>query len=64
MAAAQAPQAAPAEAEVAAHTLFSAEGEEEPSPLVGVAYLAPTPDKPAFVSVGDAVKKRSNIVNH
>lgn len=29
-----------------------AEGEEVPSPLVGVAYLASSPDKPAFVSVG------------
>ena len=59
VAAAQAPQAAPAEAEVAADTDIFAEGEEVPSPL---AYLAPTPDKPAFVSVGDAVKKGQTLL--
>ena len=32
------------------------------SPLVGVAYLAPTPDKPAFVSVGDSVKKGQTLL--
>lgn len=63
VAAAQAPQAAaPAEAEVAADTDIFAEGEEVPSPLVGVAYLAPAPDKPAFVSVGDAVKKGQTLL--
>ncbi|WP_270332403.1 acetyl-CoA carboxylase biotin carboxyl carrier protein [Streptococcus infantarius] len=60
VAAAQA--AAPAEAEVAADTDIFAEGEEVPSPLVGVAYLAPAPDKPAFVSVGDAVKKGQTLL--
>ena len=62
VAAAQAPQATPAEAEVAADTDIFAEGEEVPSPLVGVAYLAPAPDKPAFVSVGDAVKKGQTLL--
>ena len=62
VAATQAPQAAPAEAEVAADTDIFAEGEEVPSPLVGVAYLAPAPDKPAFVSVGDAVKKGQTLL--
>lgn len=38
------------------------EGEEVASPLVGVAYLAPSPDKPAFVSVGDAVKKGQTLL--
>ena len=42
---------APAEASVAAE-----------SPLVGVAYLAAGPDKPAFVSVGDSVKKGQTLV--
>ena len=37
------PVAAPAQA---------AEGDVVESPLVGVAYLSPAPDKPAFVSVG------------
>lgn len=43
-------------------TNIFAEGEEVPSPLVGVAYLAPAPDKPAFVSVGDAVKKGQTLL--
>ena len=37
----------------AAPAAVQAEGEEVGSPLVGVAYLSPAPDKPAFVSVGD-----------
>lgn len=45
-----------------ADTNIFAEGEEVPSPLVGVAYLAPAPDKPAFVSVGDAVKKGQTLL--
>ena len=32
------------------------------SPLVGVAYLSPAPDKPAFVSVGDSVKKGQTLM--
>ena len=39
-----------------------AEGEEVPSPLVGVDYLASSPDKPAFVSVGDSVKKGQTLL--
>lgn len=39
-----------------------AEGEEVPSPLVGVAYLASSPDKPTFVSVGDSVKKGQTLL--
>ena len=39
----------------------AAEGDIVESPLVGVAYLSAGPDKPAFVTVGDSVKKRSNI---
>ena len=35
----------------------AAEGDVVESPLVGVAYLAAGPDKPAFVTVGDSVKK-------
>ncbi|MGM0123854.1 acetyl-CoA carboxylase, biotin carboxyl carrier protein [Enterococcus sp. AZ194] len=34
-----------------------AEGEEILSPIVGVVYLQPSPDKPAYKSVGDTVKK-------
>ncbi len=32
------------------------------SPLVGVAYLSPSPDKPAFVAVGDTVKKGQTLI--
>ena len=46
----------PVEASVAA------EGDLVESPLVGVAYLAAGPDKPAFVSVGDSVKKGQTLV--
>lgn len=48
--------------ETAADTDIFAEGDEVPSPLVGVAYLAPAPDKPAFVSVGDSVKKGQTLL--
>ena len=47
---------APAEASVVA------EGDVVESPLVGVAYLAAGPDKPAFVTVGDSVKKGQTLV--
>ena len=46
----------PAEASVAT------EGYIVESPLVGVAYLAAGPDKPAFVTVGDSVKKGQTLV--
>ena len=46
----------PAEASV------DAEGDLVESPLVGVAYLAAGPDKPAFVTVGDSVKKGQTLV--
>lgn len=36
---------------------FVAEGDIVESPLVGVAYLAASPDKPPFVAVGDTVKR-------
>ncbi|WP_321386978.1 acetyl-CoA carboxylase biotin carboxyl carrier protein [uncultured Enterococcus sp.] len=45
--------ARPAEAPRQAAT----EGEEITSPLVGVVYLQPAPDKAMFKSVGDKVKK-------
>ena len=73
-ASAPAPVAAPAVAEApvvetpspatvsAAPAAVQAEGEEVASPLVGVAYLSPAPDKPAFVSVGDSVKKGQTLM--
>ena len=39
-----------------------AEGEVVTSPLVGVAYLKPAPDKSDFVSVGDLVKKGQTLL--
>ncbi|HGZ8094450.1 TPA: acetyl-CoA carboxylase biotin carboxyl carrier protein [Streptococcus pneumoniae] len=47
---------APAEASVAT------EGNLVESPLVGVVYLAAGPDKSAFVTVGDSVKKGQTLV--
>ncbi|CQR24286.1 biotin carboxyl carrier protein of acetyl-CoA carboxylase [Streptococcus varani] len=49
-------------APVAAQATGQAEGEEVASPLVGVAYLSPGPDKSAFVSVGDSVKKGQTLM--
>ena len=62
-----APTSAPAETVVdetstPAETSVAAEGDLVESPLVGVAYLAAGPDKPAFVSVGDSVKKGQTLV--
>lgn len=54
---APAPQAPAAPAPASA-----AEGEVVESPLVGVAYLSSAPDKPAFISVGDTVKKGQTLL--
>lgn len=48
--------------ETAGPTPSAAEGDVVDSPLVGVAYLAPSPDKPAFVQVGDSVKKGQTLL--
>ena len=50
------------EAPAPAETTVSPEGDVVESPLVGVAYLAAGPDKPAFVTVGDSVKKGQTLV--
>ena len=62
-----APTSAPAETVVEetsspAEASVAAEGDLVESPLVGVAYLAAGPDKPAFVTVGDTVKKGQTLV--
>ncbi|VPZ71608.1 acetyl-CoA carboxylase [Streptococcus pneumoniae] len=62
-----APTSAPAETvaeEVPAPAEASVATEENlvESPLVGVVYLAAGPDKPAFVTVGDSVKKGQTLV--
>lgn len=57
------PQAAEVSAPLADQAeVTAAEGDIVESPLVGVAYLAPAPDKPAFVSVGDQVKKGQTLL--
>ena len=50
------------EAPAPAKTTVAPEGDVVESPLVGVAYLAAGPDKPAFVTVGDSVKKGQTLV--
>lgn len=45
-----------------AETTVAPAGDVVESPLVGVAYLAAGPDKPAFVTVGDSVKKGQTLV--
>ena len=60
-----APQASPApidEAPAPTTPSETAEGDIVESPLVGVAYLAAGPDKPAFVAVGDQVKKGQTLM--
>ncbi|TWS95346.1 acetyl-CoA carboxylase biotin carboxyl carrier protein [Streptococcus sp. sy018] len=49
-------------AEEAVVAIELAEGDVVESPLVGVAYLAPSPDKPTFVSVGDRVTKGQTLL--
>ena len=50
------------EAPAPAETTVAPEGDVVESPLVGVAYLAAGPDKPAFVTVGESVKKGQTLV--
>ena len=50
------------EAPVPAESSVAPEGDVVESPLVGVAYLAAGPDKPAFVTVGESVKKGQTLV--
>ncbi|MBJ6745159.1 acetyl-CoA carboxylase biotin carboxyl carrier protein [Streptococcus sp. 121] len=56
------PETSPAQAEVLEESVTSVEGDLVESPLVGVAYLSPAPDKEAFVSVGDTVKKGQTML--
>ncbi len=55
-------ETASASAEDDATPVSVAEGEVVKSPLVGVAYLSPSPEKPAFISVGDTVKKGQTLL--
>ena len=55
------PAVAPAAAENAPADAASHPGAVT-SPMVGTAYVAPEPDAPAFVQVGDAVKRGQTIL--
>ncbi len=53
----EAPAAAPQAVAAPAAPVPAAAGNAIKSPMVGVFYAAPAPDKPAFVSVGDTINK-------
>lgn len=63
-----APSAAPQAAAVPASmpsdpaTIVSRSGEQVKSPMVGTVYLQPSPEAPAFVAVGDTVKKGQTLL--
>ncbi|MBR2280718.1 MAG: acetyl-CoA carboxylase biotin carboxyl carrier protein [Ruminococcus sp.] len=52
-----APSNAPAAAQAVPASAPAASGKAIKSPMVGVFYAAPSPDRPPFVNVGDTVKK-------
>lgn len=58
--AAPAPAAAPA-AEAPAAAAPAASGDAITSPMVGTFYQSPSPDSPAFVKVGDTVRKGQTL---
>ena len=43
-------------------TIVARSGEEVKSPMVGTAYLQPSPEAPAFIKVGDKVKKGQTLL--
>lgn len=43
-------------------TIVSRKGEEVKSPMVGTAYLKPSPEAPPFVQAGDKVKKGQTLL--
>ena len=55
-------ETASASAEDVVAPASAAEGDVVESPLLGVAYLSSAPDKPAFISVGDTVKKGQTLL--
>ncbi|MGH7026061.1 acetyl-CoA carboxylase biotin carboxyl carrier protein [Brevundimonas sp.] len=54
--------AAPASMPSDPAALVSRKGEEVKSPMVGTAYLQPSPEAPAFVKPGDKVKKGQTLL--
>ncbi|MEM5500742.1 MULTISPECIES: acetyl-CoA carboxylase biotin carboxyl carrier protein [Ahrensia] len=59
--AAPAPVAAPAAAD-SAPASKAASGSEVPSPMVGTAYMAPSPDADNFIAVGTKVKEGDTLL--
>ena len=59
---AQAAPAAPASMPSDPATIVSRKGEEVKSPMVGTAYLQPSPEAPQFVKPGDKVKKGQTLL--
>ena len=57
-----APDAAPASMPSDPATIVSRKGEEVKSPMVGTAYLQPSPEAPQFVKPGDKVKKGQTLL--
>lgn len=53
--------AAPAEAPAATAAEPESKGEEITSPMIGTFYRSSSPDKPAFVGVGDTIKAGDTI---
>lgn len=60
--AAPAAAAAPAAMPSDPATIVARAGEEVKSPMVGTAYLQPSPEAPAFVQPGDKVKKGQTLL--
>lgn len=54
--------AAPASMPSDPATMVSRKGEEVKSPMVGTAYLQPSPEAPQFVKPGDKVKKGQTLL--
>ena len=54
--------AAPASMPSDPATIVSRKGEEVKSPMVGTAYLQPSPEAPQFVKPGDKVKKGQTLL--
>ncbi|HEV7226900.1 acetyl-CoA carboxylase biotin carboxyl carrier protein [Brevundimonas sp.] len=59
---ASAPAAVPAAMPSDPATIVARSGEEVKSPMVGTAYLKPSPEAPAFVQPGDTVKKGQTLL--
>lgn len=59
---AAAPAAAPASMPSDPATIVSRKGEEVKSPMVGTAYLKPSPEAAPFVQAGDKVKKGQTLL--